>query len=543
MARNVPTSLYDLGMRSLSLAMFDRLIQEKTIISASKLFYEFVTSRLLPRPVLSDLAQNFIIEIARFILNDKVKYTPTEYLTKVRATAQRSRSYSSFKHHKNRRERLTWLRDLFKNCIRVLTITCTEMEFAPSCILKELNKFPINVHLESLLVDSAIEGFLISNNIWQQQTSFTRSTDEDRNLPEGSWKCVVFPDRIFKVDQNNVDVCDDVITHVRRQGLHLNLRQDDFEIEFYSHKVISVLFHTFKSFEAKHGNRPSLVHSATSTSIKLDGFIFQRPIEEDFNMFRTVLRESSSHGFTVDLASIDFDDVSTDMIATILHLLPNPTDLRQLCISHPNPISIIKYKDLLLQFSNLEEFSLSTTVGEIEEITFSETCELWNDVILQWPDLQSLILSGVQMSFQQTNTDSCSANNLVRFPKLLLSLKLVHGSVSKDCLDWLSTCCQEICQSNSATSFFPQLTLYTETCLSNDLNLWESLFCLLEKMWVNYTRLFRFPPLKLKLLRDSFVFHHCCLAGNCTRSPDFFESLKPRPFTACAKRPFFLLKF
>ncbi|CAK8684527.1 unnamed protein product [Clavelina lepadiformis] len=515
MDKNVPTPLYDLGMQSLSLAMFDRLIQEKTIISASKLFYEFVTSRLLPRPVLSDLAQTFIIEIARFILHGNVKYICTEYMTKVRATAQLSRNYSSFKHQKNRRERLSWLSELFENCFRVLTITCTEKVFAPSCILKELNKFPINFVLKSLLVDSAVEGFLVSNNIWQDPAPCTRSTDEDGNLPEENWKCVIFPDRISKTDQNNVDVCDDVTTHVRQRGLHLTFRQDDVETEYYSNKVISVLYHTFKSFQSKHGNRPGLAHSATSTSIKLDGFTFQPPFEEDFNMFRTVLRESSSHGFTVDLTSINLHDVSTEMIATILHLLPNPTDLRKLVISHPNPISIIKYKDLLLQFDNLEEFSLSTTAEKIEEITFSETCELWNDVILQWPDLQSLILSGVQMSFQQTNTDSCSANNLVRFPKLLLSLKLVDGSVSKDCLDWLSTCCQEICQSNSATTIFPQLTLSTKTCLANDLNLWESFLCLLDKMLVDC---------------NSLVLFHCCLTDNQTRQlDDLFKSMKTQP--------------
>ncbi|CAK8696762.1 unnamed protein product [Clavelina lepadiformis] len=68
---------------------------------------------------------------------------------------------------------------------------------------------------------------------------------------------------------------------------------------------------------------------------------------------------------------------------------------------------------------------------------------------------------------------SCSANNLVRFPKSLLSLELADGSVTSDFLDWLSTCCQEICQSNPTKIFLRELTLSYETCLANDLNVWK----------------------------------------------------------------------
>ena len=89
------------------------------------------------------------------------------------------------------------------------------------------------------------------------------------------------------------------------------------------------------------------------------------------------------------------------------------------------------------------------------------------------------------MSFEQTNTDSCSANNLVYFPKSLLSLEIADGSVTADVLDWLSTCCQEICQSNPTKIFLRELTLSYETCLANDLNVWKSFLSLLDKSLMN----------------------------------------------------------
>ncbi|CAK8689214.1 unnamed protein product [Clavelina lepadiformis] len=136
-------------------------------------------------------------------------------------------------------------------------ITWTGKILALLFILGELSIFLLTSSLKLLPVESAVEDFLVSNNIWQEQVSFKRSQHnssyEDDNLHEENWKCNIFSDRIYEAEKNNVDEYDnnDVITHVRHYGLDLDLRQCHVETSFYTHKTISALYCAFYKLPVK----------------------------------------------------------------------------------------------------------------------------------------------------------------------------------------------------------------------------------------------------------------------------------------------------
>ncbi|XP_076809218.1 uncharacterized protein LOC143452218 isoform X1 [Clavelina lepadiformis] len=470
-----PLTLYDLGRKLIAIRLYENVLRKKSISSVNKFFYEFFTSKYLPEPVITDLVKVFILVVHKRIdIQDTSCCCLKECKTNRNGkdTMQASSYLKICKRTTCNMKFQKWSKEILRTCIHILMLTWTGRKFSPLSIIEDSPiPFGFLYTPRELLYKYVFEGFLVSNNIWKDNIwsiRVKRRSGEKEYLPPRHFRSwYIFP-RLKNIIKE------------RRERLDLDLERHHAGA-LSTAQTLNILLDTLCGFSpeyAKSQDSQTANFSTTAPSINLEMCSWD-PCNYIFSL---VLQQSIRFGFTVNTISIRFQHFC-DVMETILQRLFFPTNVLQLLISATNPTEIFKQKDLLLQLSQLKKIEISYWW----KVKFSifETAFLWNDLFCKWPHLHSIQLSGVQMSFEQTNTDSCSANNLVYFPKSLLSLEIADGSVTADVLDWLSTCCQEICQSNPTKIFLRELTLSYETCLANDLNVWKSFLSLLDKSLMN----------------------------------------------------------
>ncbi|CAK8684530.1 unnamed protein product [Clavelina lepadiformis] len=467
-----PLTLYDLGRQLIAIRLYESVLRKKSISSVNKFFYEFFTSKHLPAPVITDLVKVFILVVnGRTDIPDTPCCCLKEFKTD--RNGKDTTQASSYLRTCNMRFQ-KWSKEIFRACIQILMLTWPGRKFSPSSIIEDSpDTFGFLYTPTYLVYKYAFEGFLVSNNIckdniWSKRVK--RRSGEKAYLSTRHFRSWCILPRLKNIMKE------------RRERLDLDLERQHAGA-LSTTETLNILLNTLGGFPpeyAKPQDSQTAKISTTTPSINLKMCSWE-PCNYEF---LSVLEQSITFGFTINTISIRIHHCC-DVMETILQRLHFPTNVLQLHINVFNPRKFMEKKDLLLQLSQLKKIFLEISDRLKVKFSIFETATLWNELFCKWPHLHSIKLSGVQMSFQQTNTDSCSANNLVRFPKSLLSLEVADGSVTADFLDWLFACCQEICQSNPTTTFLRELTLSYETCLANDLNVWKSFLSLLDKSLTN----------------------------------------------------------
>ncbi|XP_076815170.1 uncharacterized protein LOC143461223 isoform X1 [Clavelina lepadiformis] len=479
-------SLYNLGRKKLAWAMFKRLIHEDSIFCSTKLFYQFVSDETWPKPIKLDVLKFFIRILDGCICSKDVPIDHWEIP---------QHAY----HLCNDWYKKLMLRAhvLLRNCTHILMITYTDKTFSPWQVIEQSAHDQLSSRTCDLLVEYAVEGFFLSNKIWQEDVSVKMSKQCQRGyryaVPQfENWRSGAVSIQVCKTNPDglNMNTKNNIITHSRQDKLDLDLRQHNGN-QLSLGQTVSVLDRELQRIQARNKSRKSPASEDNedvkiAPSIKVEVVAFGSPY---FDLFWALMRKSSSHGFTVNTASISLESLSLPVTKSILQNLENPTEILKLNFSHHDPASMLKLKDLLSRITELEQFTFASWTSKITTLTFSETYELWNDVFAKWPHLKHITLSRIRMSFGPANAAGYKVNNPARLPKNLLSLNFSNGCVTTDLLEWLSACSQGNCQLWPITYLLPQMTFSFETCLSRNSDVWKKFLSLIHKPFMAMEKL------------------------------------------------------
>ncbi|XP_076823683.1 uncharacterized protein LOC143469761 isoform X2 [Clavelina lepadiformis] len=517
-----PLSLYEWCRQSIAKAMFDRLINESNILWSSEMLLTFVTSKLLPRLTSLEVMRAFILALDKghaHFTNEQEDCSNTGS-EDMRWRVMISHSHTCAEVADKNQERRFRAMALSRHCTYVIMATWTEDSFSPSCLVEE--SFPIGLSrtMRHWLILFAVDGFLLCNDISQSAFLVNPSSQQANSFAS------VFLSRICsyhvldarQTHANNAFLDNSVQQQIRNEIIKkrqrhplktLDLRELHENDQFITDEVINMLMWALQRRTDKNENKILPIKKEQCNleipSIKLGLAYMETSFDMHSNKVLSVLRESYTNGFAVDLASIRFENVCFSTVEQILQTVVNPADIRKINFYHHDPNSIFQAREGLSRLVNLEKFVLASLTSQSDKFSFTETFSMWNDIFVHWPKLRAVKISGIRMSF--CDNAKGFQSNALHLPDSLITLKFAHESITAEALEWLARCYEQLNTSQSSsgkdnTSALSCLRLKCETSLTRNLELWNSFLQFFEK--------------HLSCIR-SFNFDHCNMNENQAR--------------------------